>query len=231
MAEMYSDRTGLDNGLRELAERFQMNWRLYYGDQVPRMAILVSKFDHCLYDLILRQRAKELNCEIPLIISNHDDLSGVAKQFGIEFRHVPVTDETRQSAEAQQLKLLAAARVDVVVLARYMQILSPGFIEAYPSRVINIHHSFLPAFAGGRPYHQALEHGVKLIGATSHYVTATLDEGPIIEQDVVRVSHREALNDLVSKGRDVEKLVLARAVKAHLEHRVVVCGQKTIVFS
>jgi formyltetrahydrofolate deformylase len=231
MAEMYSDRTGLDNGLRELADRFQMNWRLYYGDQVPRMAILVSKFDHCLYDLILRQRAKELNCEIPLIISNHDDLSGVAKQFGIEFRHVPVTDETRQSAEAQQLKLLAAARVDVVVLARYMQILSPGFIEAYPSRVINIHHSFLPAFAGGRPYHQALEHGVKLIGATSHYVTATLDEGPIIEQDVVRVSHREALNDLVSKGRDVEKLVLARAVKAHLEHRVVVCGQKTIVFS
>lgn len=231
MTEMYSDRVGLENGMRELAERFQMNWRIDFGDHVPRVAIMVSKFDHCLYDLILRQRSHELSCEIPLIISNHDALKAVAEQFDIPFHHISITDETRTHAEEQALKILSDAKIDVVVLARYMQVLSTKFIESYPNKIINIHHSFLPAFAGGRPYHQALEHGVKLIGATSHYVTATLDEGPIIEQEVVRVSHRDTLDDLVLKGRDVEKLVLARAVKAHLEHRVVVCGQKTIVFS
>ena len=231
MKEMYADRTGLENGLRELAERFSMTWRISYGDYVPRMAIMVSKFDHCLYDLILRQRSKELNCVIPLIISNHEDLRCVEKQFDIPFHCIPVTSDTKKEAEERQIRLLQDNRIDVVVLARYMQVLTPRFIDSFPSRIINIHHSFLPAFAGGKPYHQALEHGVKLIGATSHYVTAVLDEGPIIEQDVVRVSHRDSLEDLVQKGRDVEKLVLARAVRAHLEQRVVLSGKKTIVFS
>lgn len=230
MSEMYTDRVGLENGLRELAGRFQMTVRLTYGDHTPRMAILVSKFDHCLYDLILRQRSKELPCEIPLIISNHEELRCVEKQFNIPYHCIPVTADTKAEAEARQIRLLQDNRIDVVVLARYMQVLSQKFIEAFPSRIINIHHSFLPAFAGGKPYHQAMEHGVKLIGATSHYVTPQLDEGPIIEQDVVRVSHRESIDDLVQKGRDVEKVVLARAVRAHLEQRVVVCGKKTIVF-
>jgi formyltetrahydrofolate deformylase len=230
MSEMYTDRVGLENGVRELATRFQMTVQLTYGDHVPRMAILVSKFDHCLYDLILRQRAKELPCEIPLIISNHEDLRCVEKQFNIPYHCISVTEKTKADAEERQIRLLRDHRIDVVILARYMQVLSQKFIEAFPSRIINIHHSFLPAFAGGKPYHQAMEHGVKLIGATSHYVTPQLDEGPIIEQDVVRVSHRESIEDLVQKGRDVEKVVLARAVRAHLEQRVVVCGKKTIVF-
>lgn len=231
MTEMYSDRVGLENGLRELAARFEMTWKISYGDYVPRMAIFVSKFEHCLYDLLLRQRARELRCEIPLILSNHDDLACIEKQFGIPFVCIPVSAENKAQIEDQQMRLLRENRIDVIVLARYMQVLSQSFVQAYPERIINIHHSFLPAFAGGKPYHQALEHGVKLIGATSHYVTSVLDEGPIIEQDVVRVTHRDSLDDLVRKGRDVEKQVLARAVRAHLEQRVVVCGKKTIVFS
>ena len=231
LAQSYSDRVALENGLREVAARFEMNWEIRYGDFVPRMAIFVSKQSHCLYDLILRQRENELRCEIPLILSNHAELRSVAEQFGIQFAHVPVTAENKAAAEAEQLSLLKQHRVDLVVLARYMQVLSPAFSNAYKWRVINIHHSFLPAFAGGRPYHQASQRGVKLIGATSHYVTETLDEGPIIEQDVVRVSHRDDVDELIARGRDVEKLVLARAVKAHLEHRVAVCGSKTIVFS
>ena len=233
MSEMYSDRMGLEQGLRELTGRFQMEWRLTYGDHVPRVGILVSKVDHCLYDLILRQRAKELPCDIALVISNHETLRPVAEQFGIPFHHTPIGTgaNARDGAEDLQLNLLRSHRVDLVVLARYMQILSARMVAAYPGRIINIHHSFLPAFAGGRPYHQALERGVKLIGATSHYATESLDEGPIIEQEVARVSHRDDADDLVARGRDLEKLVLARAVKAHLEERVIVCGKKTVVFS
>jgi len=230
MSEMYTDRAGLENGLREIAQRFQMTWRVAYGDRIARVAVFVSKVDHCLYDLILRQRSRDLPCEIPLIVSNHEDLRPVAQQFGIEYGCIAVGTENKSAAEQEERALLEKYRIDCVVLARYMQVLSQDFVAAYPHRIINIHHSFLPAFAGGRPYHQALEHGVKLVGATSHYVTEKLDEGPIIEQEVVRVSHRDSLDDLVRKGRDVEKIALARAVKAHLEHRVVVCGQKTIVF-
>lgn len=231
ISETFSDRAGLERGLRELTERFQMSWRLSYADHVPRVAIMVSKVEHCLYDLILRQRARELRCEIPLVISNHTVLSPVAAQFDIPFRHVPVEKESPRQAAQTHLDLLREHRIDLVVLARYMQIVPPSMIEAYPARIINIHHSFLPAFGGGRPYHQALERGVKLIGATSHYVTEILDEGPIIEQEVVRVSHRDNVEELVARGRDLEKLVLARAVKAHLEDRVIVCGKKTIVFN
>jgi formyltetrahydrofolate deformylase len=230
MSEMYADRAGLENGLRDLAVRYQMTWRVAYGDQIARAAIFVSKVDHCLYDLILRQRGKDLPCEFSVIVSNHEDLRPVADQFKIPFVFIPVTPEKKAEAEAKELEVLRDHAIDCVILARYMQVLSSQFIAAFPNRIINIHHSFLPAFAGGRPYHQALEHGVKLIGATSHYVTEKLDEGPIIEQEVVRVSHRDSLEDLVRKGRDVEKIALARAVKAHLEHRIVVCGQKTIVF-
>lgn len=228
---MSPDRAKLEQELAALAAQFKMEWSLSYGDETPRVAVFVSKAEHCLYDLLLRQRSGELRCTIPLIVSNHRDLESVAGHFEVPFEHVAVTADTRDAAERRQRELLKQHRIDVVVLARYMQILSREFVAAWPQKIINIHHSFLPAFAGGRPYHQALEHGVKLIGATSHYVTEQLDEGPIIEQDVVRVSHRDGLDDLVARGRDVEKMVLARAVKAHLEHRVVVCGSKTIVFS
>jgi len=231
MSQAFSDRAGLENGLREVAARFEMAWTIHYGDRVPRVAIFVSRLNHCLYDLVLRQQEGELPCEIPLIVSNHADLAPVAAQFGIHFEHVPLSGANKAGAEAAQRRLIDEHRIDLVVLARYMQVLSPEFVAALRWRIINIHHSFLPAFAGGRPYHQALERGVKLIGATSHYVTEVLDEGPIIEQDVVRVSHRDSLDELLARGRDVEKLVLARAVKAHLEHRIAVCGSKTIVFS
>ncbi|MFH0938001.1 MAG: formyltetrahydrofolate deformylase [Planctomycetota bacterium] len=230
VSEMRPERQVLHDDLRILADTYQMTWTLHYGDYVPRMAIFVSKVEHCLYDLLLRQKSRELRCAIPLVISNHERLRKVAQHFEIPFHYVPVTSANRATAEQQQLELLAEYRVDIVALARYMQILSPQFIAQYPYRIINIHHSFLPAFAGGKPYHQALEHGVKLIGATSHYVTAELDTGPIIEQDVVRVSHRDSLHNLIARGRDVEQMVLARAIKAHLEHRVAVCGSKTIVF-
>ena len=231
MSKMSPDMSRLQSELKELAGRFQMQWSLHLSRDVTRVAIFVSKMDHCLYDLVLRQKEGELRCEIPLIVSNHADLQRVAEHFGIEFQHVPVPSGNHAAVEEQHFELLASRRVGLVVLARYMQILSPRFVQKYSERIINIHHSFLPAFAGGRPYHQAMERGVKLIGATSHYVTEQLDEGPIIEQDVVRVSHRDELKDLVARGRDVEKTVLAHAVKAHLEHRVVVCGRKTVVFS
>ncbi|HYF49779.1 MAG TPA: formyltetrahydrofolate deformylase [Planctomycetota bacterium] len=231
MARMDPDRTRLNRELGELARQYEMTWRLHASGDFTRVAIFVSKMDHCLYDLILRQKEGELRCEIPLVVSNHPDLQRVAEYFGIEFRCIPVPEGNHAAVEPQQFELLQSRNIGLVVLARYMQILSPQFVRKYSERIINIHHSFLPAFAGGRPYHQAMERGVKLIGATSHYVTEQLDEGPIIEQDVVRVSHREEIKDLVARGRDVEKTVLARAVKAHLEHRVVVCGRKTIVFS
>ncbi len=230
MSEMLTDRVALESALREVGERFRMSWRVEYAKQSKRVAILVSKYDHCLYDLLLRHRAGELRCEIGLVVSNHPDLEAVAQQFGVPFRWFPITPETKEEQEQRLLNLLSEERIDLVVLARYMQILSGRFVEALPHRIINIHHSFLPAFIGGRPYHQAYERGVKLVGATAHYATATLDEGPIIEQDVVRCSHRDLVSDLTRKGRDLEKVVLARAVRLHLEDRVLVYGNKTVVF-
>ncbi|MHC5003713.1 MAG: formyltetrahydrofolate deformylase [Planctomycetota bacterium] len=213
-----------------LAERLGMRWTVRYSDDVRRMAILVSRYGHCAYDLLARHRLGELPAELPIVISNHEDLASIGCEFPVEFHHLPVTPETRARQEQAILDLLRGHDVDLVVLARYMQILSPDLVRRHENRIINIHHSFLPAFAGGRPYHKAHERGVKIIGATAHYVTAALDEGPIIEQDVVRVSHRDSVDDLVHKGRDLEKVVLARAVHLHLENRVLVYGNKTVVF-
>lgn len=212
-----------------IAQPLQANWQLHFSDKAPRIAVWVSRQDHCLFDLILRQRAKELNAEIPLIISNHTSLQNVAEQFGIAYYHLPITAETKPAQEAQQLDLLRQYDIDLVVLAKYMQVLSSDFIAQFP-QVINIHHSFLPAFPGANPYHRAYDRGVKIIGATGHYVTQDLDEGPIIEQDVVRVSHRDQVEDLVRKGKDLERVVLARAVRLHLQNRVLVYGNRTVVF-
>ena len=220
----------LESTVRAVAARFGMRWRLHYGRQVQRVALFVSKTDHCLYDLLLRQRAGELRGEIALIVSNHETLRPVAEQFDVPYRCFPVTPASKQEVEAKEIALLREQQIDLVVLARYMQVLSEDFIDAFESRIINIHHSFLPAFAGGKPYHQAAQRGVKLIGATAHYATTDLDEGPIIEQDVIRVSHRETADDLVAKGRDVERTVLSRAVRWHLEDRILVYDNKTVVF-
>jgi len=213
-----------------IAETFAMNWRLAQSAQRPRMIVFVSKYDHCLVDLLYRHQSGELACEIPLIISNHPDTQPIADFYKIPFAVIPVTKDNKAQTEAQTRTLLELHRPDFIVLARYMQILSNEFVSRYPNRIINIHHSFLPAFIGGRPYHQAFERGVKLIGATSHYVTQELDDGPIIEQDVVRVSHRDTVEDLIRKGRDLEKIVLSRAVRLHVENRVLVYGNKTVVF-
>jgi formyltetrahydrofolate deformylase len=231
MAQLHTDRTSLERAIAEVAERMQMDWRLAYADQTPRVALFVSRADHCLYDLLLRHRAGELRCELALIVSNHPDHKATAEQFGIPYHVFPISRETKQGQEERELELLAQERIDLVVLARYMQVLSGAFIESFGRGIINIHHSFLPAFSGGRPYQQAAERGVKLIGATAHYATEDLDEGPIIEQDVIRCSHRDRIEDLVRKGRDVERSVLARAVRWHLEDRVLVYGNKTVVFS
>jgi formyltetrahydrofolate deformylase len=230
LSELQTDRGTLERAIQEVAERFGMRWELRYQNRVRRVAIFVSKYDHCLYDLLLRHQSGELTCEIPLIVSNHPDLEVVARQFGVRFELVPVTKENKAEAEARQHHLLREHGVELLVLARYMQILSPEFVLGFAGKIINIHHSFLPAFVGGKPYHQAYERGVKLIGATAHYASAVLDEGPIIEQDVVRSSHRDSIEDLVRKGRDLEKVVLARAVRLHLEDRVLVYGNKTVVF-
>src|SRR6266852_8750280 len=213
-----------------IAEKFEMQWRLARSNYRPKMAILVSKYDHCLVDLLYRHQSGELTCDIPLIISNHPDNQPLADFYRIPFFLVPVEKEDKQAAERQVLSLLERHNVDFIVLARYMQILSDEFVNAYPRRIINIHHSFLPAFVGSKPYHQAFTRGVKLIGATSHYVTEVLDDGPIIEQDVVRVSHRDTVEDLIRKGRDLEKVVLSRAVRWHVENRVLLYGNKTVVF-
>src|SRR6516225_3017325 len=213
-----------------IAETFAMKWRLAQSSHRPRMIIFVSKYDHCLVDLLYRQQSGELACEIPLIVSNHPDNQPVADFYKIPYAVVPVIKENKQAAEKQIHSLLDECRPDFIVLARYMQILSQEFVNRYQQRIINIHHSFLPAFVGARPYHQAFERGVKLIGATSHYVTQVLDDGPIIEQDVVRVSHRDTVEDLIRKGRDLEKVVLSRAVRSHVENRVLVYGNKTVVF-
>ncbi|MBI1886475.1 MAG: formyltetrahydrofolate deformylase [Chloroflexi bacterium] len=223
-------RDEVGEAFRPIAQRFGMTWELRFSDYVPRMAVLVSKLEHCLYDLLWRQRAGELRAEVPLVMSNHPDLRPVAESFGVQYQHFPVTPETKAAQEARMLAKLEEERIDLVVLARYMQVLGGEFVSRYANRMINIHHSFLPAFAGGRPYHQAYERGVKIIGATAHYVTAELDQGPIIEQDVARVSHRDSVADLVRKGRDLEKVVLARAVSLHLRNRVLVYGNKTVVF-
>jgi len=213
-----------------VADAFAMKWRLAQSSHRQRMIIFVSKYDHCLVDLLYRHQSGELACEIPLIISNHPDNQAIADFYKIPYRIVNVTKENKAQAEDQIHRLIAEYKPDFMVLARYMQILSNEFVGRYPQRIINIHHSFLPAFVGARPYHQAFERGVKLIGATSHYVTEVLDDGPIIEQDVVRVSHRDTVEDLIRKGRDLEKVVLSRAVRSHVENRVLVYGNKTVVF-
>ncbi len=230
LTDLQTDRGTLERAIAEVAERFNMRYELHYRKQLKRVALFVSRYDHCLYDLLLRHQSGELRCEIPLIVSNHPELERVAQQFGVEFRLTPITAETKTVAEAAQLGLLRERNVDLVILARYMQILSGTFVTEHTGKIINIHHSFLPAFVGGKPYHQAYQRGVKLIGATAHYASAVLDEGPIIEQDVVRCSHRDSIDDLVRKGRDLEKVVLARAVRNHLEDRVLVYGNKTVVF-
>ena len=213
-----------------IAIDFGMRWRLAQSEYRPRMAILVSKYDHCLVDLLYRHQSGELACEIPCVVSNHPDSQTIADFYRIPFFLVPVEKEDKRAAERQVLSLLERHNVDFIVLARYMQILSDEFVNVYPRRIINIHHSFLPAFVGSKPYHKAFDRGVKLIGATSHYVTEVLDDGPIIEQDVVRVSHRDSVNDLIQKGRDLEKVVLSRAVRWHIENRVLLYGNKTVVF-
>jgi formyltetrahydrofolate deformylase len=229
-AKLRTDQTSLTRSIEEMAERFDLDWDLRWHGHTKKIAIFVSKYDHCLYDLLLRHRAGELACAIGIIVSNHPDLQPVATQFEIPFHIYPITRDTKADQEAKELKLLQANGIDLVVLARYMQILTDDFVRALPA-VINIHHSFLPAFIGGKPYHQAHQRGVKLIGATAHYATADLDEGPIIEQDVVRCSHRDTVPDLIRKGRDLEKVVLARAVRLHLDDRVLVYGNKTVVFA
>ncbi|HTZ46733.1 MAG TPA: formyltetrahydrofolate deformylase [Verrucomicrobiae bacterium] len=219
-----------DGAFGPMAHKFGMNWCLRLGDYRPRVAIFVSKYDHCLVDLLYRQRSGELACDFALIISNHPDTKKHADFYSVPFHLVPVTKENKAEAEARQIGLLYQNKIDLVVLARYMQVLSTEFIRQYTQPIINIHHSFLPAFVGAKPYHQAYERGVKLTGATAHYVTEVLDDGPIIEQGVVRISHRDSQDDLVEKGRDVEKVVLSRAVRWHIENRILLYGNKTIIF-
>jgi formyltetrahydrofolate deformylase len=228
--ELDGDETAIAHALRGLAPRFQLEWRVTFGSPLPRVAMFCSKQEHCLYDLLIRYRAGELPCEVALVISNHPTLAHVAQHFGVPYHHLPTTPATKAAQESAALSLLEEARIDLVVLARYMQILSPAVVERYPARIINIHHSFLPAFVGANPYRQAYEKGVKLIGATSHYVTPELDQGPIIEQAVVRCSHRDHPEELVRKGKDLEAYALSRAVRAHLEDRVLVYAGKTVVF-
>ena len=213
-----------------VAERFEMRWRVERSDRRHRVALFVSKYDHCLVDLLYRHQSGELACAVPLIVSNHPDAGRWAAFYGVPFFHVPVEAGRKAEAEARQLALLEEHRVDLIVLARYMQVLSADFVARWPQRIINVHHSFLPSFSGARPYHRAFERGVKLIGATSHYATADLDEGPIIEQDVMRISHRDGLDDLLQKGRDLEKVVLSRAVRWHIDHRILVYDRKTVIF-
>jgi formyltetrahydrofolate deformylase len=231
------DPSGFDIALADFAQhfspiagKFEMTWRLAQSNYRPKMVILVSKYDHCLVDLLYRHKSGELACDIPLIISNHPDNQPMADFYGIPYVTVPVSKNNKSQAEQKILALLEQHVPDFIVLARYMQILSNDFVNQYPHRIINIHHSFLPAFVGAKPYHQAFARGVKLIGATSHYVTEVLDDGPIIEQDVIRISHRDSLEDLLQKGRDLEKVVLSRAVRWHIENRVLLYGNKTVVF-
>lgn len=216
---------------KELASTYNMEWSLHTDDKLPKMAIFVSKYKHCLYDLLSRYRSGELSVEIPFILSNHNDLKEIADQFNIPFFHIPFTKENRIEAEKEQLALLEKYNIDFIVLARYMQIVSGTLINKFPNKIINIHHSFLPAFAGAKPYHAAFKRGVKIIGATSHYVTEELDAGPIIEQDVTTVTHSHSIKDFIAKGRDLEKIVLARGVKLHIARKTMVYNNKTVIFS
>lgn len=214
-----------------IGNRFNMQWRLYFSDEVPRMAVFVSKLPHCLYDILSRWKSRELKVEMPLIVSNHADLKIVADQFGIDYHHYHITPHNKCDQEKNQLELLHEHKISFIVLARYMQILTKDFVNQYRNSIINIHHSFLPAFPGARPYHSAYERGVKVIGATSHYVTSDLDAGPIIEQDVTRVSHTDSVEDLIRKGRDLEKLVLSRAIWFHIQRKTLVYGNRTVIFT
>ena len=212
-------------------QKYEMDFRLYFSDVKPRMAIFVFKMSHCLFDMLARYTAGEWNVEIPLIISNHPDLQHVAERFGIPFYLFPITKETKEEQERKEMELLAKHNITFIVLARYMQVISEQMINAYPNKIINIHHSFLPAFVGAKPYHAAFQRGVKIIGATSHYVTTELDAGPIIEQDVVRITHKDSIEDLVNKGKDLEKIVLSRAVQKHIERKILAYKNKTVIFS
>jgi formyltetrahydrofolate deformylase len=214
-----------------IATEFRMNWRIEFADEVQNVALFVSQYPHCLVDLLHRHRACEFRCNFAMIVSNHEDTRALAEFHGVPFHYLPVTPATKAAVEAAQLALLAEHNIDLIILARYMQVLSPAFVDAYPRRIINVHHSFLPAFTGARPYHAAFARGVKLIGATSHYVTATLDEGPIIEQDVARISQNDQLPSLIQKGRDLERMVLSRAVQWHLDHRILSYANKTVIFA
>ncbi|WP_373480413.1 formyltetrahydrofolate deformylase [Geminocystis sp.] len=213
-----------------IAQPLKADWQLHFSDTIPKVAIWVSQQDHCLYDLLWRIQAKELKAKIGLIISNHEKLASIAEQFGIEYHYLPINNSNKKEQELKQLELLKKADIDLVILAKYMQVLSSDFLQNFPN-VINIHHSFLPAFIGAKPYHQAYSRGVKIIGATAHYITQDLDAGPIIEQDVVKISHRDTVEDLIRKGKDLEKIVLARGVRLHLQHRVLVYGNRTVVFA
>lgn len=221
----------LEAEFSQFAATIDLNWSVRYSEQPYRVALLVTRASHCPYDLLLRELEGELKCDIPLIIGNHRDLEGMARQFDKPFYHLPITAETKQAQEAEIKHLLAEFEIDLIVMARYMQILSEEFVTEFSGRIINIHHGFLPAFQGAKPYHQAYERGVKIIGATAHYATAELDEGPIIAQDVQHVQHDNSPQDLVMMGKDIERIVLARAVKAHIEHRIIINGRRTIVFS
>ncbi len=220
----------IEEAFKPIAEKFHMDFSLHFGDYLQKVAIFVSKQDHCFYDLMQRFKSGELRGQVKLVISNHPDLKPIADFFGVPYYHIPKSKENKKEAEAKELSLLKEHRIDLIILARYMQILSKSFVDKFRNRIINIHHSFLPAFPGAKPYHRAYHRGVKIIGATSHYVTEILDEGPIIEQDIIRVSHRDSLEDFIRKGKDIERIVLARAVKWHLEHKVLVYDNKTVVF-
>jgi formyltetrahydrofolate deformylase len=231
LAGFTPDMRGFAKHFQPVADRFGMQWRVALSSYRPKIAIFASRYDHCLVDLLYRQRSGELACEIPLIISNHAEVQRWADFYGVPLHVIPVTKENKAQSERQQLELLRPHGIDLIVLARYMQVLSSDFIRQYPPHhIINIHHSFLPAFVGGKPHQQAYDRGVKLIGATSHYVTEVLDDGPIIEQDVVRISHRDTTEDLIQKGRDLEKVVLSRAFRWHIENRILLYGNKTVIF-
>ena len=224
------DEASFNQAFAVIADKFSMQWQLKLSQHKARVAIMVSQYDHCLADLLHRHKSGELACEIPLVISNHRDTEKLVQFYGVDFHYIAVTKDNKAEAEAAQFKLFEEYNIDLIVLARYMQILSPDFVNRYPQRIINIHHSFLPAFIGARPYHRAFERGVKLIGATGHYVTEVLDEGPIIEQGIERISHRDQVEDLIQKGRDLERVVLSKAVRWHIENRILLYANKTVIF-
>lgn len=230
LTDFQISRNQIGERFRPLAQQFGMTFELHFSDHKPKVALFASRLPHCLEDLLERQQLGEFNAEIAVVVSNHADAGQIASRYGVPFLHFPITPESKKEQEAQELRELRSREIELIVLARYMQVLSEDFISNYPNRIVNIHHSFLPAFVGAKPYHQAFLRGVKLIGATGHYVTMNLDEGPIIEQEVARVSHRDSIEDMIRKGRDLERTVLGRAVRLHLCHRVLTYGNKTVVF-